>query len=170
MFMRMFMVLVCLMSLNLFAQAQTTEEMVMVKKSDLPSNLVDKIDMETKLEKYGKFAGIGREIGMGVREGLSALTDEADKFSKTGVGKFTMYMVAFKILGNDAIQLFVGLIVGFFGIVVYIFYLINYCIPKKRKLQHGGELIDHDNYAYHMGGGIVGFLVYLGITMAIIFA
>lgn len=172
----LFMIFILVFSFNLFAQE--SEEMITVNKSDLPSNLVQKIETEKKIEKVGKYAGIGREIGVGVRECLGALTDEAEKFSNTKVGKFTLAMVAFKILGTDAIQLFIGIIVGFIGVAVYIFYLIVYCIPKKNvstwTYTNGNtevkEYYDKEYYDNRMFSGIVTFVLYMMICMAIIFA
>lgn len=81
---------------------------IVIRKSDLPPELLQQLEskrqlaeVSQKIEAYGKWVGIGKELGVAVNESLSALTIQADKLSKTDVGKFTMFMVAYKVLGND---------------------------------------------------------------------
>jgi hypothetical protein len=109
------------------AQTNNQDETILVRKSDLPAEVVQQLqskqqlaEMSQKLETYGKWVGIGKELGTAVNESMSALTTQADKFSKTDVGKFTMFMVAYKVLGNDAIALVKRLIMIPIGIVVLI--------------------------------------------------
>ena len=76
-------------------------------------------------------AGIGKEIGEGVNESLKAITERTAEFAETKVGKFTMFMVAWKILGGDAIQFVVG---GFFLLVWLIIWSYSYnrnCITRR---------------------------------------
>lgn len=90
--------LILLMSLSIFAQQ---DSMILVKKSDIPQNIVQKYENEQNIQKIGKWVELGKEVGTAMKEGLGALTNETDKFSKTGVGKFTMFIITYKVLGND---------------------------------------------------------------------
>ena len=85
---------------NCAAQAQEPEK-ITVKTSDLTVDQLAKIkaqaeveSLQKKLETYGKWVGVGGEIGNAVKESLNAVVDVSDKFGKTDVGKFTMLMVA----------------------------------------------------------------------------
>ena len=60
------------------------------------------------LPKANEWAGIGKEVGIAVNEGLSAVTDQAQKFSETRPGKLTMVIIAWKVIGKD----FTGLVLG----------------------------------------------------------
>lgn len=53
---------------------------------------------------------VGRNVGVAMREGLSALTDEANKFADTDAGRFTMAVIAWKVAGKDAKELTTALI------------------------------------------------------------
>ena len=104
--------------------AQVTSDKVTISKSDLtPQQIasieaqaqVDKANAEVaklqkKLETYGDWVGVGGEIGSAVKEGLTAVVDVADKFGKTDVGKFTLVMVAWKVMGKDIVQITLGLL------------------------------------------------------------
>lgn len=80
-------------------------------------------ELEKKLDTYGKWVGVGGEIGTAVQEGLEAVVDVADKFGETDVGKFTLVMIAWKVMGRDAIRIVLGLIfiVMFTWLLIYSF-------------------------------------------------
>lgn len=95
----------------------TTPEKIVVDKNYLTSDQIAKIEsdariaeLEKKLQTYGNWVGVGGEIGNAVKEGLTAVVDVADKFGKTDVGKFTLVMVAWKVMGKDIVRIFLGLI------------------------------------------------------------
>jgi len=67
-------------------------------------------ELEKKLQTYGNWVGVGGEVGTAIKEGLTAVVDVADQFGKTDVGKFTMYMVAWKVIGKDIVRIVLGLI------------------------------------------------------------
>lgn len=163
----------------LFAQQ---DSMIMVKKSDLPSNIVQKYETIEKVESFGKWVGLGKEIGTSVKEGLGALTEETDKFSKTGVGKFTMFMIAFKVLGYPIIQLFIGGILLFIGICIFVYYLLNYCKEykfSKKTIKHPDNsietteemvtLLQTGELNARVGYGFLIFVGYVLITILITF-
>jgi len=114
--------LVMICSLMLFSMLAFTQS-ITVDKKDLPPDLVKKIEsaqqvqeVTQKLEAVNEWAGIGKEIGGAVREGLTAVKDVAVDFSKTDVGTFTMVLIAWKVVGQDMLGLGVGLIVLFIGV------------------------------------------------------
>lgn len=74
--------------------------------------------LEKKVEQFGDWVGVGGEVGSAIEEGLSAVVDVADKFGKTDVGKFTLVLVAWKVMGKDVIKILLGII--FFGILVWV--------------------------------------------------
>lgn len=48
-----------------------------------------------------KYAAVGRGIGIAVNESLGAINKQAANFAETKVGKLTMLIVAWKVLGED---------------------------------------------------------------------
>jgi hypothetical protein len=106
------LLLIVLTSLSGFTQ-QVTEETITIKKSDLTGEQLQKIQHETlmeKMETYGEWVGVGNEVGVAVREALLGVVDVADKFGGTDVGKFTLVMVAWKVMGKDLIRIIIGLL------------------------------------------------------------
>lgn len=82
------------------------------------------------LTTAGEWAGMGKEIGIAVKEGLSALGSEVDKVSKTDAGRFTMFVISWKVLGDDAKQIILGPILWL--ILTCIFFYLWRLIYKIR--------------------------------------
>ena len=101
------MIMVIINVSTVFAQTQTSEKII-VDTKDLPPGVVEQLKTKQQIERLGKFAGVGKEIGEAVNSSLEAITDNADKFAKTRVGVFTMVLVAYKIIGKDLIQFLIG--------------------------------------------------------------
>lgn len=90
-------------------------------------------EMEKKMEQYGKWVGVGGEVGQAINEGLMAVVDVSDKFGKTDVGKFTLVMVAWKVMGKDIVRIFLGII--FLTIIsVFIFKSYKSSFTSRRVL------------------------------------
>ena len=86
---------------------------------------------EKKIEQFGDWVGVGGEVGEAVKQGLEAVVDVADKFGQTDVGKFTLVLVAWKVMGKDVVKIILGLI--FFAMLVVIItrFYRNTVIDKK---------------------------------------
>ncbi len=67
-----------------------------------------------------KWIGVGREIGIATREGLSAVVDTSEKFGATRVGNFVMFMVAWKIMAREILGVFLGIPLGIAGICLWV--------------------------------------------------
>ena len=126
------------------ANAQTTvvpEKTITVNESDLTPDQLAKIKaekelkmLEDKISHYGKWVGVGSEIGSVIREGLFAVKDVAVEFSGTNVGKFTMYLIAWKVMGKDAVRIIIGiLLIIICSISLPIFYKNQFGIKKIAK-------------------------------------
>lgn len=85
----------------------TPEQMAKVKAAQTVEQVTQVAD---QVQQVGKYAGLGKEVGEAVNGSLSAITDNANKFANTKVGTFTMWIVAFKVLGVQAIRLSLALI------------------------------------------------------------
>lgn len=103
-----------LMSLSIFSQTVTLSAEDLAKLDPAVKSQIESLSAQKQIsgniESVSKWAGLGKEIGLTVKESLEAVVDVSDKFSKTNVGKFTLALVFYKIAGRDVLQLFIGLI------------------------------------------------------------
>jgi hypothetical protein len=169
--------------------AQTEEQKITVKTSDLTADQLAKImleqknaELQKKIETYGKWVGVGGEVGTAIKEGLNAVVDVSDKFSKTDVGKFTMIMIAWKVIGKDILSIIIGLLFFIVMTCVLIFSFKRTCIPHKVCIKNPGFLKYPKEYEYiepklKVGDGLYAygflhlalFMGLIGITYAIMF-
>jgi len=120
------------------------EEMVSVPKSQLTEQQKQALtiqDAKTGFETASQFVGLGREVGEAVNSGLSALTHHIDTISNTKVGKLTMFLIAYKVIGTDIIQLAVGLPLT---ILVVIFSFLFYWQNVRTKRYVNNEIFGPD--------------------------
>ena len=142
------------------------------------------LNLEKKIDTYGKWIGVGGEIGNAVNEGLTAVVDVADKFGKTDVGRFTMVLIAWKVMGKDVIQIFLGLI--FFAVLTTILVRVykrtvttrkvliertsnGFFQRPTKKYETVESKLDGDQATWLCIGIIVAFLLGIWITYGIMF-
>lgn len=179
----------------------SAQETVTVRKSDLTADQLKKLETDRitqQLGQYKEWSEMGRGIGIAVKDSLYAVKDVAIDFSKTDVGKFTLFLVAWKIMAKDVLSMgdmVVGYLVGipllFTGMIVLIWSYRRQCLPQriliedsKEKgkkwgiLSPNGEVSNwgsdsapdmvSDRSAWAVGHAVVGF-VWLGVCCAIMF-
>lgn len=168
--------------------AQIAPEKITVNTSDLTPDQLAKIKaqqeletMQQKLDTYGKWVGVGGEIGIAVREGLNSVVDVADKFGGTDVGKFTLVMIAWKVMGKDVVRIFLGLIflVAVTWLIVKVYK--NTFMPKRILVENPGFLkypkkyeVVHPNNNWDGYNFVRVFMIFIyagavGLTYAIMF-
>jgi hypothetical protein len=88
---------------------------------------------EKKIEQFGDWVGVGGEVGKAIEEGLSAVVNVADEFTGTDVGKFTMILVAWKVMGKDVVKILLGMF--FFGVMtLLVIRIYRNSVQSRRKL------------------------------------
>lgn len=131
---------------TLVLPAQVQPDKVTISKTELTADQLTKLEAQQKLdlanqqiselqgkiETYGKWVGVGGEVGTAVKEGLTAVVDVADKFGKTDVGKFTLIMVAWKVMGQDVVRILLGLL--FFTVLTIIILKVYRRVVIARKV------------------------------------
>jgi hypothetical protein len=104
--------LLVLLSLVAFSPLFAAE--TVAQAANQPQEVVVKIQQQTlppppppqtTVQKANEWVEFGKNVGQAMDAGLTSLTEHAEKFSKTDVGKFTMVAIAWKIAGRDAVHL-----------------------------------------------------------------
>lgn len=171
------MIVMTILSLGLFAQ----EKMVSVPESQLTEQQkveLSKQQVSQTLEAASKWVGLGKEVEEAINGGLMALTRNADTLSQTNVGKFTMFMIAWKVMGTDVIQLVVGSVVFIIIITISMFYYFQNIRKRKyyereyfedgkikKELVRFDECEDTEKVVW-----MIFTLIAIALNMAIIFA
>ena len=119
-----------------------------------------------------KWIGIGREIGIATKEGLSAVVDVSEKFGATNVGRFVMVMVAWRIIGKDAVRIVFGIPIFIIGLFIWIwsyrhFFFTHRVLVKRDKAAKIKEWKQVPAYEFSSGDAKVGCgIAHLGSMVA----
>lgn len=104
----------------MLAQNTTTSDNDMVT---VPKKYVSSEGLQhqgSAAESVSKWVGIGREIGIATKEGLSAVITESEHFGTTKVGNFVMILVAWKVIGKDLLGVVLGVPIFAAGVCLWI--------------------------------------------------
>lgn len=130
--------------------------------------------VQTSVETAGKYAGIGREVGAAFREILSAANEESNKFANTRVGVFAMVLIAWKIMGTDALQLVGGTFFALIWLPIWIIAFFRMGLPRRVLSQvtaegaKSYETVDPIGEYYPFYFWLI-FLAMVGINALIVF-
>ena len=140
--------------------------------------------LENKIKQYGDWIGVGGEVGQAIEEGLSAVVGVADEFGKTDVGKFTLVLIAWKVMGKDIVKILLGIV--FFSVLVFLlsrFYRRTVadrrvCVEVTpqglwkrniKKYEMVESELDGEERAWLTVGLVAAFLIGIWITYGIMF-
>lgn len=143
--------------------AQSQPKMVSVPESELTEQQKQKIYTQQTVQNASEWVGLGKEIGEAFNGALSALTKNASEFADTSLGRFAMYMVAFKIIGAPIIGFFFLFIWFIVSTILYFIYIKNNVLERKivdkEKFNDAGKVIERVYRQYEPDGtGAVTFL------------
>lgn len=183
--------------LSLFAAAQQDQKLVTVPESMLSEQQKAELkarELQDKAQRYGNWIGIGHELGTAVNESLSAISTQANAFAQTPVGKWTMFLVIFKIAGVQLMQFTLGTLMFVVGTCIWLWsyrrflprrFIVRETVdpsdPKKveREYAYGFGCRTKDKYgdakdAELASNWLIGhwfiLALFLGATMGVIFA
>ncbi len=125
--------------------------------------------------EFNQWIGIGKEIGIATKEGLDAVVDTTNKFGATRVGTFVMVMIAWKIIGGDALRIGLGIPFLIIGLGVW-FHLYKRLFIGYRVLatvegpwySRKKTYADHPAYKFASGDARTMSGVFLSIFMIVL--
>lgn len=104
-----------LVTTPVMSQVRPDTSSVTIPRSLLTSQQLEAANQTARIETYGKWVGLGKEVGEAVNGSLAAVTDQTSKFADTNVGKFTMFIILWKVLGDDLLGVIFAISVGTIG-------------------------------------------------------
>lgn len=140
-------VLLAVLLLSCLAVAQ--EKTYSVPESQLTEEQKSKFTKPNALtvQNVHDWAGLGKEIGEAVNGSLSAVTTQANNFAQTPVGKLTAAVVIFKVIGDPAIHIAVGMVEAIVLLPLWIWSYRRF-LPRKvlvsEKRNDAGKIIERN--------------------------
>lgn len=115
--------LVVLLMLATGLGAQTPnpgEQMVTVPKTWVHPERQSQLQHADQTNPY---LGIGKEIGDAVKSSLESVVEVSNKFADTPVGKFTLFILAWKLIGREMLGVVLGLPLYMAGVAIWIWFI-----------------------------------------------
>mgnify|MGYP001564619228 CR=1 FL=1 len=164
--------LFCMVS-SASAQNSPQPEMILVQKNSLTEAQVKAAELQSTVDIYGKYAGLGKEVGTAINEGLKAVTTQTADFAKTSPGKLTMFIIAWKVIGIQFVQMIVGSILLAVGTAYFIYIFNKNCSRKvvDIKLSAKGKVLERkvDSPYEYTVIYVICYFVFIGGCCAIMF-
>lgn len=126
---RLFLVLLPLMVVTMPLSAQDTSK-VMISKSELTPAQLRVAQQASRVDELRPWVGMGKEVGEAVNSSLAAVTEQTSKFADTNVGRFTMFIVAWKVLGEDILGFVWGFAIIFIGVPIVVWSYRKHCYTQ----------------------------------------
>jgi len=163
------------------AFTQTQEKTYTVKESQLTAQQKAELTVQQQKENVGSWVGLGKEVGTAMKEGLSALNSEVNKFSESPAGQFTMFVIAYKVIGNDAFHFVIGFPLLVVGFCVWVFFYYRNCVTRRIAIKVSGTLFsrqkeysvvneNNNNTNMNRWGHFAGLVVFLLICSIVLFS
>src|SRR6266576_3674649 len=120
--------------LAISAFAQDKDEKVTVPKSMLTREQLSALNQKNLRENVSGWAGIGKEVGEAVNSSLQAITTQSNNFAQTSVGKLTVLLVIWKVIGDEFLHIAVGLLELVILLPIWIWSYRRVCITRSFKM------------------------------------
>lgn len=134
-----------IVAISSFCQVTLTQE----EYNKLPEDVKKELSTSKEMKKYSDYASWGKEIGVAVNETLKAVEESSIRISKTEIGQSAIFILKWKFLYKDFIQIIVGsiLLIICIGLLIYII--------RRRKSENS---TDEEQLAYAVVASIVTFI------------
>ncbi len=93
------------------------------------------IPSPSKLQEY---ANVGKALGQAFKECWSTVSTDAEKFAQSDAGKWTAFLITWKVMGKDTLDLVKTTVRWFIGMCIisvitpfFMFLVWKNCVPKR---------------------------------------
>jgi hypothetical protein len=110
------------------------EEKVTIPKSILTKEQLSELNQKSLRAHVSGWAGVGKEIGEAVNSSLQAITTQSNNFAQTSVGKLTVLLVIWKVIGDQFLHIVIGLLELAIFLPIWIWSYQRTCITRSFKM------------------------------------
>lgn len=148
------MILCCaLLALPLVVYAQNEQdEKVTIPRSMLTKDQLSELTQKNLRSNLTGWAGVGREIGEAVNSSLQAITTQSNNFAQTPVGKLTVLLVIWKVIGDQCVHIFAGLVELLVFVPLWVWSYRKMCLTRRIRIgKDQFQVVEYNGKGYDMG-------------------
>lgn len=150
------------------SSAQDTTMVSIPRASLTPQQL-----KQVEVQQVSEWAGRGKEVGEAINSSLAAVTENTAKFADTKVGKFTMFIIAWKVLSDDLVGIVWAFSLAGFGFPTLLWSYRRWTRPStliKEIRNDNGKVIErvYETHSVHVyeGGAFLHLVAGVGLVIA----
>lgn len=160
------MLLMLIVPVSLFAQEKTYS----VPESQLTQDQLKKLKGTDIKENVHAWAGVGKEVGEAVNNSLQAITTQTNNFAQSGVGRVTIALVVWKVLGDQLIHILGGLIELIVFLPLWVWSYRRTCITRVFKMPDKTvKLVEYESGRGELPPRVAHSLFVVGFTIVWLF-
>jgi hypothetical protein len=107
------------------------DEKVTVPKSMLTQDQLRTLNQGGLRENVSAWAGVGKEVGEAVNSSMKAISEQTNSFANTKAGKITIYLLIWKLFGNQAVHLTGGFLLMLIFLPLWIWSYRKTCLDRS---------------------------------------
>lgn len=129
----------------------------------------NKSDVDQTLDSVQKYVEVGKGIGAGLGEAARSLNIAVNEFAVSPVGKWTLVLITYKVVGQDIIGLVMGLLWFAVFIPLWAYYFKRICLYQSiTEEMNNGKVVKRHYQGYspkddHVLGYRIGFCIVMAI-------
>jgi hypothetical protein len=134
--------ILALLTASVWGQQQ---EMVSIPKD----KLTEQQKAELNMQHASSWVGMGREIGEAVNSSMQAITTQSNNFSQTPVGKLTVFIVIWKVIGDQAIHVLGGVVEVVLFVPLWVWSYRRMCMTRRVKTgKDTWQVVEYQHNSY----------------------
>lgn len=110
---------------------QNKDEMVTITVPK--SSLTPQQQLSQQQQEVHSWVGIGKEVGDAVNSSLQAITTQSNNFAQTNVGRITVAVVIWKIMGDQLIHILGTIVEIMIFLPIWLWSFRRMCFTKRIK-------------------------------------
>jgi hypothetical protein len=131
------------------------------------AELVEKGNSTENIEKVKEWSELGQSVGVALVATAKELGIAVDDFSKTGIGKVTIAVIVWKIMGKEVVRTVISIIYLITGVWLWNHYFRKLCVIKSVTYENGKKSrVEHFNPSDSMDGFRFIMLIVLVLILA----
>lgn len=117
------------------------------------AELIEEGNSIENIEKVKEWSELGQSVGVALVATAKELGIAVDDFSKTGIGRVTIAVIVWKIMGKEALRVIISTIYLIVGILFWNHYFRKLCVIKSVTYENGKKTkVEHFDPSESMDG------------------
>lgn len=163
-------ILVLVVALATVGQVLDTRNLSPTQQAELQTKyaeLVEQGNSVENLEKVREWAELGQSVGVALVATAKELGIAVDDFSQTGIGKVTIAVIVWKIMGKEVVRTVISVIYLIIGVWLWNHYFRKLCVIKSIAYELGKKTkIEYFDPSESMDGFRFVMLIVLVLILA----